>query len=377
MRLPHRPQHDLVGLGVVLHPQRRVLRGEPGQPLAELVLVGLRPRLDRDRQQRLGHRPGPQHQRLLRVGQRVAGLGPAEPPDRAEVAGDDQVGVPQGLAERHRQRPDPLVLVVVLVTSRAGGRVRAVPERVQVPRDVHGRVRPQRAGEHPHQADPSDVRVAGGLDHLRDQRAVRVAGQRGSAAARRREHLGERVLGRRGEPGHDEVQQLARADPGGGVHGYDGVERAARDRPLEVLDQQRRVDDLPAEVALHQRLVLGLLDDALDQPAALLVVRRGPRRPGDQPDEAALLAQVDRQHPVAERLPEPGQHPVVVGPRVVELGDHHDPGHAPRRRTRATASGSARRRPRWRRSRTSRSRRHAARRAARPRSRRSRGCRAG
>ena len=55
--------------------------------------------------------------------------------------------------------------------------------------------------------------------------------------------------------------------------GTTGWNEPARDRPLEVLDQQRAVDLLAADVALHQGLVLGLLDHALDQGAALLVVR--------------------------------------------------------------------------------------------------------
>ena len=66
----------------------RVLGGEPGQRRRQLVLVGLALGHDRDRQQRLGHRPRPQHPRLLDRGQGVAGLGAAELADRAEVAGD-------------------------------------------------------------------------------------------------------------------------------------------------------------------------------------------------------------------------------------------------------------------------------------------------
>ena len=39
--LAHRPQHDLVGLGVVLQPHRRVLGDQPLQRAGQLVLVGL------------------------------------------------------------------------------------------------------------------------------------------------------------------------------------------------------------------------------------------------------------------------------------------------------------------------------------------------
>ena len=48
---------------------------------------------------------------------------------------------------------------------------------------------------------------------------------------------------------------------------------------------------------------------------------------GDQPDQAVALAEVDRQHLVAERLLRRREHPVVVGARVVELGDHDDARH--------------------------------------------------
>ena len=61
------------------------------------------------------------------------------------------------------------------------------------------------------------------------------------------------------------------ADTGAAADRDDREERAAGDRPLEVLDQHLLVDLLAAEVALHQRLVLGLLDDALDQRAAQLL----------------------------------------------------------------------------------------------------------
>ena len=172
MRLAHAPQHDLVGLGVVLDAQRRVLGGEPLQPWAELVLVGLGPRLDRQRQQRLGHVPRPEDQRVVLVGEGVAGLGPGQLPDRADVARDDQVGRSLGLAERDRERADALVLVVVLVAGVLA------EERREVAGDVHRGVGPDGAGEDPDQGDPADVRVRRRLDDLRDERAVGVARDR-------------------------------------------------------------------------------------------------------------------------------------------------------------------------------------------------------
>ena len=145
---------------------------EPGQRLRELVLVGLAVRDDRDRQQRLRHRPRPQHPLLLHRRERVAGLGPGQSADRAQVAGDDLVRRALGPAERVGERADPLVLVVV-------GMARGLAEeRGEVPGDVHGLVGHQRSGEDPDQAEPADVRVAGGLHDLGDQRSVGVAGDR-------------------------------------------------------------------------------------------------------------------------------------------------------------------------------------------------------
>ena len=170
VRLAHAPQHDLVGLGVLLDPQRRVLGRQPLQPDTQLVLVGLRVRLDGDRQQRLGHRPRLEQQRIGLVGQRVAGLGAGQPADRAQVARDHGCRRPLLLAERERQRADPLVLVVI-----RAWRASFTEEGREMARHVNRRVGPDGAGEHPDQADPADVRIRRRLHHLGEQRSVRVA----------------------------------------------------------------------------------------------------------------------------------------------------------------------------------------------------------
>ncbi len=190
VRLTHAPQHDLVGLGVVLHPQRRILRGQPLEPLREPVLVGLRAGHDRDRQERLGHVPGPQDQGVLLVGEGVAGLGGAEACDRADVTGDGGVDRPEVLAQGDRQGADPLVLVVVRVAGVGA------EERGEVTGDVHGHVRSDRAGEDADQRHPTHVGVGGGLDDLGDQRAVRVAADGRRRLACGGEDVRKRVLER-------------------------------------------------------------------------------------------------------------------------------------------------------------------------------------
>ena len=180
------------------------------------------------------------------------------------------------------------------------GRVSLAEERREVTGDVHGRVGPDGAGEDPDEADPADVGVGGRLDDLGDQRPVGVAGRgSGRRLPAGREDLGERVLERRGEARRRPVEQLVGADPGQGVDGDDRVEGAARDRALEVVDEQVAVDLLAADVAVHQPLVLGLLDHRLDQRAALLLVGVVV---AEQADEPVALEQVDRHDLVAERV---------------------------------------------------------------------------
>ncbi len=192
-------------------------------------------------------------------------------------------------------------------------------------RDVHGLVRAQRAGEDAHHRDAADVGVGGGLDDLGHEWPVGVARDRGARTTGGGEDLGQRVLERRGETGDDQVEQLHRAGAGGRVDGDHRVERPPRHGPLQVAHQRVAVDLLPGEVAVHEPLVLGLLDHRLDEVAALGVVGVVV---GQQADQAPALEEVGRHDLVAERLARLRDDAVVVGPRVVELGDHHRPRHA-------------------------------------------------
>ena len=155
----------------------------------------------------------------------------------------------------------------------------------------------------------------------------RDGGRRGAGGG---EHVGGGVLGRRREAADGELQQLRAADAGDRADRDDGVERRAGHRPLEVGDQQLDVDLLAAEVAVHQGLVLGLLDHALDQVAAqrLQLVVAGLEQPGQRGHVAPLADRhVERLHLVAERVLRLPQHAVVVGPGLVELRDHHGTWH--------------------------------------------------
>ena len=102
------------------------------------------------------------------------------------------------------------------------------------------------------------------------------------------------------------------------------MQRAPGDRDLQVREEQPGVDLLAADVALHQRLVLGLLDDAFDERCTLRVVAVVPR---DQADEMPALLEVDGQDPLAEGSARLRHDAVDVGPGVVDLGDDDHPRH--------------------------------------------------
>ena len=153
-------------------------------------------------------------------------------------------------------------------------------KRREMARHVHRRVGPDRPGEHPDQADPADIGIRRRLHHLGQQGSVRVAGQAVAGRALRGENLGQLMLGRRGKPAGGDLEQFERADAGAAAHRDHREERPPGDGLLQVVDQHRLVDLLATEVALHQRLVLGLLDDSLDQGAAQFLDRLGVRRVG-------------------------------------------------------------------------------------------------
>ena len=87
MQLAHPLEDGLAGLLVGRDAERRILGGELGQRDAELLLVGLGLRLDRDLDDRIGEFHLLQDHRLLRIAQRVAGAGFLQAGERDDVAG--------------------------------------------------------------------------------------------------------------------------------------------------------------------------------------------------------------------------------------------------------------------------------------------------
>ena len=342
--LTHRPHHDLVGIGVDLDAQRGVLRREAAQALRELVLVGAGARRQRGRQQRLGHHPGLHQRRGGGVRQRVPGLGAGQPGDGHDLTSDAGVDRRERAAQHGRDGADPLVDVVVLMAALLPG------ESGEVAGHVHGGVGHQGPREDPHDADPADVRVRRRLHHLGRQRARRVARQGLARVAVRGGDGGGGVLQRGGEPADDDLEQLGRAEPGERVGDQHRVERAAGHRLLEVVDERVERDVLASEPAVEQAVVLGLLDDPLDQPLPgsldeLQVLGVGvPLHPGtpgvvedplgQQPDQArgrllvAEQRQVQRLDARAEHALAHGEGLVEVRPLLVQVRDHHGSRHA-------------------------------------------------
>ena len=87
MQLAHALEDGLADLLVGRDAERRVLGGQLGQRHAQLLLVGLGLRLDRDLDDRIGEFHLLEDHRLLRIAQRVAGAGVLEAGERDDVAG--------------------------------------------------------------------------------------------------------------------------------------------------------------------------------------------------------------------------------------------------------------------------------------------------
>ena len=92
--------------------ERGVLLGEPLEGDRELVLVGLRLRLDLDLDDRLRERHRLEDDRVLRVGQRVAGEGILEPDRGGDVAGVDDVDLLAMVGVHLEDPADPFLAVL-------------------------------------------------------------------------------------------------------------------------------------------------------------------------------------------------------------------------------------------------------------------------
>ena len=276
VRLAHAPQHQLVGLGVVLQPQRRVLGDQPLQALRQLVLVGLA-RAPRWRPAAAGRAsPTARTSSGSSLADSVSPVSArASLATAHDVAGDACGDRALGLAERRRTARRP-------ARRRRGPRARGRP--VPCPETCTGHVGAQGAGEDPHQARSG--RRRGRSWSSRPRRPAARPGRRSAARAACRpggSPAGSACSSGRREARRDDLEQLGRCRDRSARR-----TRQHRDRRMPRATAVSRSSIrtstsivLAAEVAVHQGLVLGLRDDPLDQRVAgALDQRQVLRRPG-------------------------------------------------------------------------------------------------
>ena len=110
VQLAHPRDDRLAGLLVGPDPEGGVLLGQAEQGPGQLVLVGLGLGLDGHVDDRLGEGQGLEHDRVVRVGQGVAGRGLLEADHGDDVAGEDGVLVLAVVGVHLEQPADPLPL---------------------------------------------------------------------------------------------------------------------------------------------------------------------------------------------------------------------------------------------------------------------------
>src|SRR6478609_3244099 len=251
VELAHAGDDRLAGLLVGLDREGRVLVGEALDRRAELLLVALRLGLDRDLDHRGRERHRLEHDLVLRVAERVAGLGVLQAHDGDDLAGAD--------------RRDLLTLVGVHLVDLAD------PLLLAVDRVDHGRAGLELARVDPDVDQLAQVRVGGDL-----------VGQAGERLVVRREALDldglvldgvtdDRVdVERRRQVLDDRVEQ--------GLHAL-VLERRAAEHRVELVGEGRATDGrlelLDAELALVEELLHDLVVGVRQRLEQLLAVLRG------------------------------------------------------------------------------------------------------
>jgi hypothetical protein len=156
VELAHAGDDSLAGLRVAPDPEGRVLFLQLLQRGGQLVLVGLGLGLDGDVDDRIGELHRLEDDRLVLVGQGVAGAGVLEADGRGNVAGEHFLDLVPLVGVHLQQPADPLPLVL-------GAVVDVAPAL-------------ERAGVHPEEGEPADIRVGRHLEReRREGLAVRGA----------------------------------------------------------------------------------------------------------------------------------------------------------------------------------------------------------
>ena len=269
--LAHSREELLARLRVTPQDERRVLLGEAPQRGADLLLVALRLRRDREAHHGLGEVDLRQLELAFRVEQQVTGRGLLQLRDGADVSLPELLRGVVVLALEDQQRAYALL--------RAGA-------------GVHdSRIRGERPGEDAEEVDAARERVGDGLED--------EGGGAGAVDIDRR-----RTLGRRGDALDEKVEQRGRAEVLRRDPARDREQLAPRDRVLERVRDFLSAELLALEVALHQALVG--LHDRVEQLRAVLLDRVGHLfRDLDRPALALALGAGVRSH--VQQVDDPGQ----------------------------------------------------------------------
>ena len=152
VQLAHAGDDRLPGLLIGVHAERRIFLGQLAQRDAQLVLVGLRLRLDRDVDDGVRELHALEDDRLLVVAERVARARVLEPDRRADVAGAHLLDLLALVRVHLQQARHALALVLARVVD-----VRAGLQ--------HARI-------HAEEGQPADERVGRDLERQRRERRV-------------------------------------------------------------------------------------------------------------------------------------------------------------------------------------------------------------
>src|SRR3989440_1108462 len=223
MEFAHALEDGLAGLLVGRDAERRIFRGELRQRDAELFLVGLRLRLDRDFDHRLREFHLFQDHRLVGIAQRVAGARFLQASECYDVAGKRFLDVFAVVGMHQQHAADALLAVARRIDDAGAGQ--------------------QRAGIDAAEGDGADERVVHDLERQQSQRLL-VVRQAHDFVAVFIEALDGGHVDRRRQIIHDRVEQ--------GLHALVLERRAAQHR------EERAGQHGLADHALQGRLI-GLL----------------------------------------------------------------------------------------------------------------------
>ena len=319
------PQDGLVGLVVAFEAQRGVLVQKAAKGDAQLVVIGNRLGPDRGGQGGGGQRHGGHRDRLVLGGQGVSGVDVGQLGHGHDVPAYRRAGRALIAAQGAQKR----------VQANVGPRTGV--EKVIVGGDAPREDLDQRKLAHmtigdglEHEAQRFTVLVGLGVD-------LHVAGEdlEGAAIQRRRTLF------------HDEVEQTIHPDAGGGAATHHWKHTGGSDTTGQSVGQVVEGRDVTVQVALQQDVVAD--HDALNEGVVDLVLAVGQlRRHGHRGADPVAVAvggvgqqvghagkgrvgsdgQLQRGDPRPQLGLELVEHPVEIGPFLVEFVDEHRSGDA-------------------------------------------------